>query len=94
MLQCYAATLFSVLCSIVITTGGRECVYVHAQNLAKTEEMSKCTKWTVAVWRAGFRGVLAITLTEQKQKHRFLQRPRAIWRAPVGTVEQLYKAMG
>ena len=89
MLQCYAATLFNVLCSNATTTGGRECVYVHAQNLAKTEEMSKCTKWTVAVWRAGFRGVSARTLPEQRQKHRFLQRPRAIWRAPVGTVEQL-----
>ena len=45
MLQCYAATLFNVLCSNVTTTGGRECVYVHAQNLAKTKEMSKRTKW-------------------------------------------------
>ena len=44
MLQCYAATLFNVLCSNATTTGGRECVYLHAQNLAKTEEMSKCTK--------------------------------------------------
>ena len=44
MLQCYAATLFNVLCSNVTTTGGRECVYVHTQNLAKTKEMSKCTK--------------------------------------------------
>ena len=43
MLQCYAATLFNVLCSNVTTTGGRECVYVHAQNLAKNKEMSKCT---------------------------------------------------
>ena len=60
---------------------------------SKNREMSKCTKWTVAVWRACFRGVLARTLLEQKQKHWFLQRPRAIWRAPVGTVEQLYKAM-
>ena len=38
MLQCYAATLFNVLCSNGTTTGGRECVYLHAQNLAKTEE--------------------------------------------------------
>ena len=45
MLQRYAATLFNVLCSNATTTGGRECVYVHAQNLAKTKEMSKCTKW-------------------------------------------------
>ena len=44
---------------------------------------------TAAVWGAGFRSVLAKTLPEQKQKHKFLQRPRAIWRAPVGTVEQL-----
>ena len=43
MLQCYAATLFNVLCSNATTTGGRECVYLHAQNLTKTEEMSKCT---------------------------------------------------
>ena len=43
----------------------------------------------VAVWRVGFRGVLARTLPEAKQKHRYLQRPRAKWRAPVGTVEQL-----
>ena len=41
------------------------------------------------VWRAGFRRVSARTLPEPMQKHRFLQRPRAIWRAPVGTVEQL-----
>ena len=39
MLQCYAATLFNVLCSNATTTGGRECVYVHAQNLAKTKEI-------------------------------------------------------
>ena len=44
---------------------------------------------TVEVWGVGFRSVLARTLPEQKQKHRFLQRPRAIWRAPVGKVEQL-----
>ena len=44
LLQCYAATLFNVLCNNVITTGGRECVYVHAQNLAKTKEMNCCTK--------------------------------------------------
>ena len=43
MLQCYAATLFNVLCSNVTTTRGRECVYVHAQNLTKNKEMSKCT---------------------------------------------------
>ena len=43
----------------------------------------------VAVWGFGFRCVLARTPPEPKQKHRFLQRPRAIWRAPVGTVEQL-----
>ena len=43
MLQCYADTLFNVLCSNATTTGGRECVYVHAQNLAKNKEMSKCT---------------------------------------------------
>ena len=39
MLQCYAATLFNVLCSNDTTTGGRECVYLHAQNLAKAEEI-------------------------------------------------------
>ena len=52
MLQCYAATLFNVLCSNATTTGGRECVYVHAQNLAKTEEMSKCSKfgWCLGRW--------------------------------------------
>ena len=43
----------------------------------------------VAVWRAGDFRVSARTLPEPRQKHRFLQRPRAIWRAPVGTVEQL-----
>ena len=43
----------------------------------------------VGVWRVGFRGFLARTLPEQRQKHRFLQRPRANWRAPVGKVEQL-----
>ena len=41
------------------------------------------------VWRAGFRCVLARTPPEPKQKHRFLQCPRAFWRAPVGKVEQL-----
>ena len=41
------------------------------------------------VWRVGFRCVLARTPPEPKQKHMFLQSPRAIWRAPVGTVEQL-----
>ena len=41
------------------------------------------------VWRAGFRCVLARTPPEPRQKHRFLQRPRAFWRAPVGKVEQL-----
>ena len=52
MLQCYADTLFNVLCSNATTTGGRERVYVHAQDLAKTEEMSKCTKsgWCLARW--------------------------------------------
>ena len=44
MLQRYAATLYNVLCSNDITTGGRECAHLHAQNLAKTEEMSKYTK--------------------------------------------------
>ena len=39
MLQCYAATLFNVLCSNATATGGRECVYLHAKNLAKTEEI-------------------------------------------------------
>ena len=39
MLQCYAATLLNVLCSNATTTGGRECVYLHAQNLAKTEDI-------------------------------------------------------
>ena len=42
-----------------------------------------------AVWRAGFRCVLARTPPEPKEKHRFLQCPRAFWRAPVGKVEQL-----
>ena len=45
MLQCYAATLFNVLCSNATTAGGRECVYVHAQNLAKTKEINCCTGW-------------------------------------------------
>ena len=50
MLQCYAATLFSVLCSNAITTGGRECVYLHAQNLTKTEEIEHVHQiW----WRSG-----------------------------------------
>ena len=44
---------------------------------------------TAGVWRAGDFRVSARTLPEPRQKHRFLQRPRAIWRAPVGTVEQL-----
>ena len=44
---------------------------------------------TVAVWGVGFRSVSARTPPEPKQKHRFLQRPRAFWRAPVGKVEQL-----
>ena len=39
MLQCYAVTLISVPCNNVTTTGGRECVYLHAQNLAKTKEI-------------------------------------------------------
>ena len=43
MLQYYATTLFIVLCNNNITTEGRECMYLHAQNLAKTGEMSKCT---------------------------------------------------
>ena len=51
MLQCYAATLFNVLCSKTTTTGGRECVYVHAQNLAKNKEMSKCTNVAADVGR-------------------------------------------
>ena len=45
LLQCYAATLFNVLCSNDTTTGGRECVYLHAQNLAKTKEINCCTEW-------------------------------------------------
>ena len=94
MLQCYADTLFNVLCSNATTTGGRECVYVHAQNLAKNREMSKRTKWTAAVWGAGFRCVSARTLSEQKQKHRYLQRARAIWRTPVGTVETALQSYG
>ena len=50
MLQCYAATLFNVLCSSATTTGGRECVYLHAQNLAKTEEIELAHQmW----WRSG-----------------------------------------
>ena len=44
---------------------------------------------TVAVWGAGFRCVSTRTPPEPRQKHRFLQRPRAIWRAPVRPVEQL-----
>ena len=44
---------------------------------------------TAAVWGVGFRSVSARTPPEQRQKHRFLQRPRAIWRAPVRKVEQL-----
>ena len=51
MLQCYAVTLISVLRTNVTTTGGRECVYLHAQNLAKTEEMSKCTNDCVGLGR-------------------------------------------
>ena len=39
MLQCYGATLVSVLRSNVITAGGREYVYLHTQNLTKTEEI-------------------------------------------------------
>ena len=39
MLQCSAVTLFNVLCSNGSTTGSRECVYLHAQNLAKTKEI-------------------------------------------------------
>ena len=52
MLQCYAATLFNVLCSNATMTGGREYEHVHAQNLAKTGEMSKCTNdcWGLARW--------------------------------------------
>ena len=38
MLQCYAVTLINVLSNNVTTTGGRECVYLHAQNLTKTKE--------------------------------------------------------
>ena len=48
-----------------------------------------CAPNLVGVWRAGFRSVSARTPPEPKQQHNFLQRPRAIWRAPVGTVEQL-----
>ena len=47
----------------------------------------------VGVWGVGFRCVLARTLPELKQKHKYLQRARAIWRAPVGKVEQLYNVM-
>ena len=43
----------------------------------------------VGVWRVGFRCVLARTPPEPRHKHRFLQCPRAFWRAPVGKVEQL-----
>ena len=43
----------------------------------------------VGVWGVGFRGVLPRTLPEPKQKHRFLQCSKAIWRALVGNVEQL-----
>ena len=43
----------------------------------------------VGVWGVGFRCVLARTRPEPKQKHEFLQCPRAFWRAPVGKVEQL-----
>ena len=89
MLQCYVATLFNVLCNNVITTGSRECVYLHTQKLAKTEEIVLVYQMDGGVWRVGFRRVSARTLPESRQKHRFLQRPRAIWRAPVGTVEQL-----
>ena len=42
-----------------------------------------------AVWRVGFQVVLATTVPEPKQKHTFLQRPKAIWRAPVGKVKQV-----
>ena len=69
----------------------RVCAYPEPN---PNKEMSKCTKWTAGVWRAGFRSGSSRTLPEQKQKHKFLQRPRPLWRAPVGTVEQLYKAMG
>ena len=47
-----------------------------------------------AVWRVGFRCVLARTLPEPKQKHRFLHGPKANWRTPCGegkAVEQVYK---
>ena len=40
----------------------------------------------VAVWGVGFRCVLARTPPEHEQKHRFLQCPRAFWRALVGKV--------
>ena len=45
------------------------------------------------VWRVGFRCVLARTPPEPKEKHRFLQCPRAFWRAPLGTVEQLLRCL-
>ena len=45
------------------------------------------------VWRAGFRCVLVRTPPEPKEKHRFLQCPRAFWRAPLGTVEQLLRCL-
>ena len=49
MLQCYAATLFNVLCSTATTTGGRECVYLHAQNLANPEEIGLVHQiWSVS----------------------------------------------
>ena len=50
MLQRYAATLFNFLCSTDTTKGGRECVYLHAQNLTKTEEIELVHQiW----WRSG-----------------------------------------
>ena len=39
MLHCYAVRLISILSNNVTTTGSRECVYLHAQNLAKTKEI-------------------------------------------------------
>ena len=49
MLQCYAATSFNVLCNNDTTTGRRECVYLHAQNLTKTEEIELVHQmWSVS----------------------------------------------
>ena len=45
----------------------------------------------MAVWRAGFRALLDRTAPKPEQKYWFLQRPKAIGRVPVGTVEHVIR---